>query len=706
MTVQFLNAADYPTGFFFSLAGWSLTTGSAPARILLSNGQNTFACQTTGTLCVFYNNTAITTPVARVGFIVPNITLGSQKGAALVDGVTGNGYALIHNSGNPGTLEIRTITASVLDGTPLASVVPALGVQGDQFDMYRNQSTGEMLCYQNGTLVLSHTDVSIPNALHPAWMSMGSTALVVSLIYEDIGGSVTSLTDPLVTGSPLTLVTAGFTTITSISGGGMSAAGVSFSAGTTTATWPAISGSIAPTVALPASNVTISVSDGGTPVTVQRNINLAAGWANVQFGTQIDEPDYLLSEIPIVAGYYAYYETNQPVVGDVVIYPDGSVYTDAGGDVTLFLHKLGDDDSIAEYVVTALAGTRAITLGNLSRDPRTGKLWSYADPNWPEGFLVEYDFARGQQWVNKDGWTWSGAARTLVAEDGTGEVGARYQYAGGNDPFGDGAAAPEQYFTMPENSEFWFKRRIFIPANYSHREMLRLTIGDTTGWEVGDLIHGTNPAYTGVVQYVSATKLSVKNAVGASLNGSWVGSVTNTTKGLTATCTERWLWAGNNKFQVFYCDGYSATGDSPTYSIQLWPRRLSDSDWGHGSDISVQCGVNDITTGNRIVTQSPKTAMILPVDYGKWMDVVFYCKMSSAAGVQDGIFAVWKKVDGESEYTKIQDYRLLDSGERPGSGSFRAGYVWGWANSGYEDPTLFIESKYMLSTTAIDGCIL
>jgi hypothetical protein len=159
--------------------------------------------------------------------------------------------------------------------------------------------------------------------------------------------------------------------------------------------------------------------------------------------------------------------------------------------------------------------------------------------------------------------------------------------------------------------------------------------------------------------------------------------------------------AGNNKFQVFYCDGYSSNGDSPTYVVSLWPRRLSENDWGHGSDVDIQCGVNKI---GRVVTQSPKVPLIYPSDYGKWIDFVFYCKMSSAPEVLDGAFILWKKVDGEAVYTKMLDYRSLDSGERVGAGKFRSGYVWGWANSGYEDPTAFYDSYYMLSTTAIDGC--
>lgn len=347
-----------------------------------------------------------------------------------------------------------------------------------------------------------------------------------------------------------------------------------------------------------------------------------------------------------------------------------------------------------------------ITTGGLSRDPRTGKLWSYADPNWPEGFLVGYDFARGQQWVNKYGWTWSGAARTLVPESGTGEIGARYQYAGGNDPFGDGAATPEQYFTMPENSEFWFKRRIFIPANYEHRKMLRLTIGDTTGWEVGDQIHGTDPSYTATVQYVSATKISATNAVNGALNSSWVGSITNVTKSISATCTERAFGSGNNKFQTFYCDGYSGNGNSPTYVFQLWPSDFPNGDWGDGSVISVTCGVNTTDGGGRLTTQSPKELFISSSDVGQWIDVVFYIKQSVTIGAADGISAVWIRKEGEHSYTKKLDYRNLEDAPRFGGGSIRNGYIWGWANSGYEDPTLFIESKYMLSTTAIDGCTL
>lgn len=340
-----------------------------------------------------------------------------------------------------------------------------------------------------------------------------------------------------------------------------------------------------------------------------------------------------------------------------------------------------------------------------------GRIDSLAQPDWPEtGVQYAYEFASGDVWADRDGWDFAGGTRIVeVDATMTPERGARYQYAGGNDPFGDGAATPEQYFSLTdaEYSEFWFKRRIFIPENYVHREMLRLTLDDVTGWEIGDQIHGTAPQYTAEIQYVdiASNRISVTNAVDASINSRWVGSVTNITKTITATCSNRFLAGANNKFQVFFCDGYSSNGDSPTFTIQLWPSRFSPAVWGKGSEISVQCGVNSTVDGSRIVTQSPRTSIIEAPDLGKWMDLVFYCKMSSAPTVLDGVFVVWKRSEGEENYTKIHDYRLLDAGERPGSGKFRNGYIWGWANSGYEAPTKFIESRYIFSTSAIDGCI-
>ena len=86
-----------------------------------------------------------------------------------------------------------------------------------------------------------------------------------------------------------------------------------------------------------------------------------------------------------------------------------------------------------------------------------------------------------------------------------------------------------------------------------------------------------------------------------------------------------------------------------------------------------------------------------------WIDVVFYVKLASSPTVYDGTAIVWLRKEGESGYTKKLDIRTLNMGERPGHGAIRNGYIWGWANSGYEEPTTFYDAQLILSDEPIDG---
>lgn len=332
-------------------------------------------------------------------------------------------------------------------------------------------------------------------------------------------------------------------------------------------------------------------------------------------------------------------------------------------------------------------------------DPRNGRLSADAQADWPSGLVVDYRFSNGDQWVDKNGFSWASPTRSFATEDS--ERGVIYNYVGGNDPFGEGTLGDEEDFQMTELGEFYFKRRIFIPSNYRHRELLRVTIGNATNWQVGDSVYGSTAASTAIIEYKSGNQLSLRNAANYNIPGVWNGSITNVTRTLSDTISFTQIWPCNNKFQVFYCDGYSSLGDSPTLTCSLWPNRYSDAVWGNGSSIGIMSGVNN--GGDRVVTQSPTVPFILPEHYGKWMDVIFYTKMSSAVGVTDGMFIVWRRVDGESNYTKVLDCRTLEAAERPTKGKYRRGYIWGWANSGYEQATRFVEADTMLSTTAIDG---
>ncbi|MHA6485002.1 cohesin domain-containing protein [Paenibacillus sp. strain BS8-2] len=325
------------------------------------------------------------------------------------------------------------------------------------------------------------------------------------------------------------------------------------------------------------------------------------------------------------------------------------------------------------------------------------------EPGETSGVLVDYNFAAGDEWVDKDGWDWKNSAREVEQAPGVSERGARYHYAGGDDPFGDGTLGAEQYFSMPELSEFWFKRRIWIPENYTQRDTVIVRLADSANWEIGDYVLGSNAQVHGIIQYKKGDYIALKDATFALYNQHWNTTLTNLTKDLTTTGSERRKQNRGRKFQVFYSDGYSSNGQSPTIIFGLTPNNYPGDVNGNGSNINFSVAVDGVGSGQKPNTLTPEVPFLSGEDVGIWIDVVFYIKMASSPTDYDGTVVVWLRKEGETEYTKKADQRTLNMGARPGGGGFRNGYIWGWTNSGYEEPTTFYESRVILSEEPIDG---
>ncbi|MHA6485026.1 cohesin domain-containing protein [Paenibacillus sp. strain BS8-2] len=355
-----------------------------------------------------------------------------------------------------------------------------------------------------------------------------------------------------------------------------------------------------------------------------------------------------------------------------------------------------------EITIEAIAAIAQMILNDWAGIPN---LPSQPNESETSGVIVDYNFAAGDNWVDKDGWDWKDGIRDVELVSGVSERGAKYHYAGGNNPFGDGTLGAEQYFSMPELSEFWLKRRIWIPENYFHRKTMRLTLSDATGWEVGDLVQGANANAQGIIQYMDGNRIALQDTTYPEYNNMWNTTVTNVTKGLTAVGSGRSQQSTNNKFQVFYSDGYSFNGQSPTAVFQLWPNDYPGNIGGNGSNLQLQVAVDGAGSGQKPNTNMGTVPFLDGDDVGMWIDVVFYMKMSSSPTVYDGTAIVWLRKEGETGYTKKLDQRALNMGARPGAGSFRNGYMWGWANSGYEEPTTFYESRVILSEESIDGLV-
>jgi len=91
----------------------------------------------------------------------------------------------------------------------------------------------------------------------------------------------------------------------------------------------------------------------------------------------------------------------------------------------------------------------------------------------------------------------------------------------------------------------------------------------------------------------------------------------------------------------------------------------------------------------------------VPGDRSRWMHLVVHVDSESFPGADDGLMEVWRKWEGDTDYTKTHDFK--DQPIRLGSSvkGFKSGYLMGWANAVYPVDTEFLLDDFELSTTPL-----
>lgn len=333
-----------------------------------------------------------------------------------------------------------------------------------------------------------------------------------------------------------------------------------------------------------------------------------------------------------------------------------------------------------------------------NRNPVNGKLQWDSDPNWPIGLVADFRFFLNDTYAMiKNGMQWEYGTRTIATPPSETEKGGVYGFIGSLNPTSDDSR--EQRFSFNELGELYIKRRTYIPSNYFHRDTVKLTMtGDITAWVKGDTIKGADGLKTGTLYYKSGTDIWLLFADSANNAAYWVGTITNTTKGQTATSTAKNLESANNKFFALWCDGYSSTGQSPTIVLHLVPNNTG------GSRITFAYGHSGGGTGSQQNQNGGTPDFIGASDLGTYIDTILYIKMATTEAGTDGKIDFYVRKEGETDYTKIFNKTDWAIGARPPLyAQFKNGYCWGWSNSGYEANTDFYETQFMLSSTTIDG---
>lgn len=167
----------------------------------------------------------------------------------------------------------------------------------------------------------------------------------------------------------------------------------------------------------------------------------------------------------------------------------------------------------------------------------------------------------------------------------------------------------------------------------------------------------------------------------------------------------------NSKLLSIWMDGYSYQGMGPTVVWVFW----GSEDIPLSSDLAVHYnpGAMPGNSENTSVTSESKQLqpfITVPQDRGRWMHIVCYAKASTARGSNDGVIETYRKWEGETAYTRLH---RVDDADMPspanGPNGWKKGYLMGWSNPGYDDPTNFyIDDMYIGNTfpTVVLGPVL
>ena len=147
----------------------------------------------------------------------------------------------------------------------------------------------------------------------------------------------------------------------------------------------------------------------------------------------------------------------------------------------------------------------------------------------------------------------------------------------------------------------------------------------------------------------------------------------------------------NNKFFALWMDGYSQHGDGATAVWNFWRQADGNSRFTFS---------NSRDTAGRGHHGSARDFLVSPRDRGRWMQIVLYAKMSSAPGVADGEQGIWRRWEGQKEFTLISKAvgrGLQPSKDKTKAQGWAAGYILGWSNATYAQTTEWLLDEFTVS---------
>lgn len=149
----------------------------------------------------------------------------------------------------------------------------------------------------------------------------------------------------------------------------------------------------------------------------------------------------------------------------------------------------------------------------------------------------------------------------------------------------------------------------------------------------------------------------------------------------------------NQKLFRLWMDGYGKKGEGSTVGMSF------RGNGNGGSNFFAKINSGDYSTSSPDKGSVPFISV--PRDQGKWMHLVVHVKSESVDDANDGLMQVWRRWEGDSDYTKTHEFYgqpIKIASTKPG---FAAGYLMGWANAPYPVTTEFLIDDFALATSPL-----
>jgi len=301
--------------------------------------------------------------------------------------------------------------------------------------------------------------------------------------------------------------------------------------------------------------------------------------------------------------------------------------------------------------------------------------------------IASWDFNAGDsplssqghvQWVNDHG--------GIVPVEGTELKGILFGYKG--KPISKDSSSEWRYEIKTPLAQSWEYLRILQPTNFHLRYAVRVDAPiplDSDLWRQGDDIL-TSKGLKGKVAQAEGNHLYIQN-ITARFDRNWGKGITiyNKATGAEFVSKDSRHVANNNKLSTQWQGRYSNAAMTVEFSAKL-PSKGGDNGMGYFTPkVNTSKAHRASGTIDNQLQKMPGVAFDKR-DNGSVVEFVIQRSRSSAEDVRDGAYRIWKRTES-STWTLVHENSSLYVWQP--DNYFDHGYVFGWANSGYEEDTNF-----------------